>query len=444
MSADLLAEFGQTDSLAGKDGRKAYELSSNSRQDNEVLIAIVADAPEHGANSDEGDRLPGNTWHRENGGVNVLFDASIDQSDLDDDDFGDFEDAKQEIPQGQPMDLLDGTVSKEPSTGPNVQAQSLLGTKAPGDPPQSQSSESQNKDQELEWGAFSVATSKEKPKEISLHAFSGASNHEQVSTLDDTADVEEWEPFEYDEAETSVANTLAAQIPTHPGMAETSVKFNNSPRRFPSGETAATIPLKDERRPINIPPPAILLQLLPRVYENLVDVSRIHEPAQCCNAILQAYTVTSHIIAGRGLRWKRDNILSQNNKIGPAATGGKGGGMKLTAIDKTESLKEEREIADVVQAWQRHAHVFNPTVHKAGFRRPLMTLSGRTRLRPATGPGALTSPYACALCGLKREERVVETDINVDDLFGEFWVEYWGHRDCRDFWQKNRALLPQR
>ena len=444
MSADLLAEFGQTESSTGEAGRKAYELSSDSPQDKDVLIAIVPDDPEHAANPDKGDSLPGNIWRTDNGGADVLFDASVDQYDLDDD-FGDFEDAKQEVAQGQPMNLLDGTVSKEPSSGFTVQTQSLLDLRAPNDPLKlPPSSESQNRDHKFEWDAFSVAVSKERPKKVGLHVSTEASNNEQAFTMDETAEVEDWEPFEYGEAETSVQETHAVQIPAQPGMVEAMSNLNSSACRPPSGETAPAVLLKDERRPINIPPPAILLQILPRVFENLVDVSRTHEPARCCKAMLQAYTVTSHIIAGRGLRWKRDNILSQNNKIGPAAAGGKGGGMKLTAVDKTESLKEEREVADVVEAWERYAHVFNSMVHKAGFRRPLMTLSERTRLRPAKGSEVLTSQYACALCGLKREERVVETDINVDDLFEEFWVEYWGHRECKDFWQKNQALLPQR
>ncbi len=447
MSADLLAEFGQTEVLAGEDGRKAHELSSDSRQNTGALVALVPEAPEQPVNPEKGDSLPGNIRRTDDGGADILFDASVDQYDFDDD-FGDFEDAKQDMTQGQSTNLLDGTVSKELSKelsiGPAVQTQSLLDVNAPNDLLRSRSSQNQVRDHEFEWGAFSVAVSEESPKKVSLHTYREASNHEQAPGKDETAEVEEWQPFEHDEAETSVQNIDAAQISTQPSVAETMLRLNSSPHRLHPGEPASIIPLKDERRPTNIPPPAILLQLLPRVYEDLVDANRMHEPTQCCNAMLQAYTVTSHIIAGRGLRWKRDSLLSQSNKIGPAVTGGKGGGMKLAAIDKTESLKEEREVADVVQAWEKYAHVFNSTLHKAGFRRPLMTLSGRPRLRPAKGPEALTSRYSCALCGLKREERVIETDTNVDDLFGEFWVDYWGHRHCKEFWQKNRALLPQR
>ncbi len=49
-------------------------------------------------------------------------------------------------------------------------------------------------------------------------------------------------------------------------------------------------------------------------------------------------------------------------------------------------------------------------------------------------PGALTDKKACFLCGLKREERVIGVDGEVEDSFGEWWVEYWGHRGCVNWW----------
>lgn len=180
------------------------------------------------------------------------------------------------------------------------------------------------------------------------------------------------------------------------------------------------------------------------VFRNLDDTSHAGSQPQSGKTILQTHKVACYLITGRSLRWKRDSILSQNTRIGPAAPGGKTGGMKLTAIDKSESLKEEREVVDVVQAWERHAHFFNSTLHQAGLRRPLMTLSERLSARPIKGVGVLTSQYPCALCGLKRDDRVSEASINVNDSFGEFWIEHWGHRDCKDFWNKNQALLPHR
>lgn len=118
--------------------------------------------------------------------------------------------------------------------------------------------------------------------------------------------------------------------------------------------------------------------------------------------------------------------------------------MKLASIDKRESLKEEREVADVLQAWQTHAHSFNSTLYKACISRNLPALSAKPSLHLAKGPAVLTSPYACALCGLRREERITQVDVEVNDSFGEFWIENWGHLSCRDFWYQNEASLPQR
>lgn len=40
----------------------------------------------------------------------------------------------------------------------------------------------------------------------------------------------------------------------------------------------------------------------------------------------------------------------------------------------------------------------------------------------------------CIICGLKREECVGKVDFEVEDSFGEWWVEYWGYRVCKNFW----------
>jgi hypothetical protein len=58
--------------------------------------------------------------------------------------------------------------------------------------------------------------------------------------------------------------------------------------------------------------------------------------------------------------------------------------------------------------------------------------------------GAIKAPHACALCGLKRDERIPKIDENVEDSFGEWWTEHWGHTECRQFWEDNMGLLGQR
>lgn len=123
----------------------------------------------------------------------------------------------------------------------------------------------------------------------------------------------------------------------------------------------------NESPPTNIPPPSILLSL----FASLFDLPQsslfkpvANQPTSIKNRImsdpstidfLRGYlllaTVVAHILAGRKLRWKRDTLLSQAMKIGPAAAGGKGG-MKLTGVDKAETAREDREAADVVRIWK--------------------------------------------------------------------------------------------
>jgi hypothetical protein len=443
MSADLLAEFGQPEPCTDDNKKKVVSaLNVTLLLDNEVFVPNVSDAFSHVSLADKTEDRPENIWHRDGSGAEVLFDASTDQNGSDED-FGDFEDAEQELVQGQPVELIHDAASEETSSASVVRLQNLVDLEGYTDPPHSSKS-SEGQDHEGEWGEFSAAVLSEEPRQIGTEAPRGASNPGQAAPVDSIADKEEWDPFEDGPATTVTEHTYSARPPMFRRIEGTATSPMSQPQDLSSAERAPAVPPKDESRPANIPPPAILLQMLPKLFENLADSSSADGYMQSCNAVLQAYTVSSHIIAGRASRWKRDNILSQSTRIGPAAASRKGGGMKLASIDKTESLKEQREVADVVQTWGRHAHFFNSIVQNAGIRRPLMTLSEHLKPRPAKGTDVLISQYVCALCGLKRNERVPGTDINVDDSFGEYWIEHWGHRDCKDFWHRNQALLPQR
>ena len=56
--------------------------------------------------------------------------------------------------------------------------------------------------------------------------------------------------------------------------------------------------------------------------------------------------------------------------------------------------------------------------------------------------GGFTATHACALCGLKREERVSKVDVDVHDSFGEWWVgEMSMHLLCRNFWEEHKFQL---
>jgi len=241
--------------------------------------------------------------------------------------------------------------------------------------------------------------------------------------------------------------------------------------------------------PTNVPPPAILLSLFPPL---LTDIStaffqplssqpasarqRIYASAQTA-AYLRAYvalaTVCARVVAGRKARWKRDGALSQAMRIGPAAAGAKPG-MKIAAVDRAEAQREDREVADVLRAWRAAVGRLRAAVAE------LKKAAGRASdaeglLVPeirdvmpvksvGTQEGGVVGVRPCALCGLKREERVDKVDVDVFDGFGEWWVEdmnmHRGKRTlicacrisgsnssciaCRNFWLEHEEKLRQR
>ena len=202
--------------------------------------------------------------------------------------------------------------------------------------------------------------------------------------------------------------------------------------------------------PTNVPPPSILLSVavsdvqnvLPRI-KAVADMAgnKGLEFLQRCISNLHA---TARILAGRKLRWKRDKILSQSMSIGQA---GKQGGMKLTVVDKGESRREDQEAAELLKVWKQQVgplRSFLSTLYSG----PKVSLPGIADSMPVRvgqpADGAVQAPKACFLCGLKRDERVNNVDVNVEDSFGEWWVEHWGHLDCCQFWAEQKDSLPHR
>ena len=164
--------------------------------------------------------------------------------------------------------------------------------------------------------------------------------------------------------------------------------------------------------------------------------------------MLALATVAGRVIAGRKTRWKRDTILAQSMRIGPSASSG---GLKLTSIDKAEAAKEDREVADALKAWQMQVGRLKSAV--AEVKRVVGVEAGKIpELKDALAvrvakeiEGGLKGNRPCALCGLKREERVLRVDFEVEDSFGEWWVENASmHRDCRNFWEQHRESLRSR
>jgi hypothetical protein len=214
--------------------------------------------------------------------------------------------------------------------------------------------------------------------------------------------------------------------------------------------------------PTNIPPPAIILSLFPQLLD--LAETALFKPLGTQSAsikdrvlsdprsydFLRAYllltTVAARIIAGRKQRWHRDKFLSQSMSI--SAAGGKGG-MKLAGIDKSQAAREDREAADVLEVWAGNVGKLRNAVAAAngastkdkGQQLKVPELSSTMAVQ--TLRGAETAAKACFLCGLKREERIVRVDFDVEDSFHEWWVDHWGHRACRNFWIEHEAALRQ-
>lgn len=116
----------------------------------------------------------------------------------------------------------------------------------------------------------------------------------------------------------------------------------------------------------------------------------------------------------------------------------------MTAVNKGESVREEREAAETIMAWSRYVHKFNSIFTKAKFQHSSLKLTANMPVKTATGPGIIDAPNVCPICGLKRTERVVGVDTDITDIFNEFWIQHWGHKECLDFWTEYKALLGQR
>ncbi|RAH41452.1 uncharacterized protein BO95DRAFT_422782 [Aspergillus brunneoviolaceus CBS 621.78] len=240
---------------------------------------------------------------------------------------------------------------------------------------------------------------------------------------------------------TQHGSALSRTNPLH-----TTTSATNSGLKFavPSSTTTA-----DQVRPTNIPPPSVLLELFPQVLEQLrheatearKNMQHRDKVERAAWSIQITLRTAARVVAGRTLRWKRDKILSQSMRIGPA---GKPGGMKLSTVNKNEDVKEQQQAVDVLTMWRDRAALFNSIIQASGNRTVPIIQENVRAMTLGADRGALKASHACALCGLKRDERLPKLDENVEDSFGEWWTEHWGHTDCRQFWENNKTLLGQR
>ena len=114
--------------------------------------------------------------------------------------------------------------------------------------------------------------------------------------------------------------------------------------------------------------------------------------------------------------------------------------MKLTGVDKSEAAKEDREVLDAVRQWRSVVGKLRSAVSGANIK-------ATTKLPPIPKitEGGIVAPHACALCGLRREERVSKVDEGVDDSFGEWWVQGMNmHLLCKNFWDSHSEQMRSR
>jgi hypothetical protein len=214
--------------------------------------------------------------------------------------------------------------------------------------------------------------------------------------------------------------------------------------------------------PTNIPPPAILLSLMPQLL-NLASASLLKPlltlPSSSAAyqhvvsspntlAFLRAYlmlaTVAARLVAGRKQRWHRDKLLSQAMSISAAPSSSGGRGMKLATVDRSQSAREDSEAGEVVAAWKANVGRLRAVVAAVNAAQGAsLRVPDVGSLAVSTAKGVPTAPRACVVCGLKRDERVARVDVEVEDSFGEWWVEFWGHRECRNFWVEHEKELRQ-
>ncbi|KAF2159532.1 hypothetical protein M409DRAFT_60744 [Zasmidium cellare ATCC 36951] len=384
----------------------------------------------------------------------VLFDAENLSEHDDDDDFGDFENSTSPVvavvPPSEP-------VAKQAS--PTMPSMDLLGL-------------DDNLKPITQIGR-SRSDSLRKANEIL--GPTKTSNHSRTSSL---IDDNPWDDFETQPStEPSVTNTAKPEAEDDAwDDFETAEPVSNALPVVASQTTSVSVPSLHSRAtsesalpPTNIPPPAILLSVFPSIFLPAQDalfqpLSRLDHsqrqellahPAthQFLRSYLETSLVLARIIAGRKLRWKRDQILSQSMRIGQAGASGKSG-MKLTGVDKGEATKEEQEAQEALRLWRAQSGKLRGAVTtassasagKASKLPPMPEISDQMPVRTLKAvEGGFTAPHACALCGLKREERVAKVDIDVDDSFGEWWVQGVDmHLACRNWWEEHKAKLKSR
>lgn len=436
MSADLFAEFG-LDSTSTQSSNIPRQQTAHAQTSSLIPDLDTWEDADFGDFTSPAPSVPsiGQQTRQPQYDDNVLFDATLETaSNAESNDWGEFETAEPSLAQQQP-------------TGP---------VHAPG------RVQGQSKSSDLLSGNFDLLSIEEKKppsKPQARKAVAKKSPLPQSKVSIKPPEPPEDDPFEdwgdFDDGPPSAS--ISASLASQPRKLEITAgrTLKKQPPAQPASQTFSKVGQESvpasQVRPTNIPPPSVLLGLFPQVLDQLrheaTQARKNAQQKEALEAAASAITCTlktaARVIAGRTHRWKRDAILSQSMRIGPARSG-KAGGMKLSSVNKNEDIKEQQEAVDVITIWRDRAALFNSVVQTSG-KRPVPVIPENVRVITASaGQGALKASHACALCGLKRDERLPKVDDGVEDSFGEWWTEHWGHTDCNEFWQGNMRLLSQR
>ncbi|TGJ84534.1 hypothetical protein E0Z10_g4217 [Xylaria hypoxylon] len=398
---------------------------------------------------------------------NVLFDADDFEGDQDvegsDDDFGEFETVAP--PTQLPSDLISSAISMPSSSTSTVKKASelLLDLDINESTPNSTQTTQTN---------FSQVHPKihkqelDKPKSFSesgddWNSFSDMPKQPVMSptkTVDST-----WDWDEVDPPKTTKLGKSRTKTPTPPSNDDTTNNDDTSWDWDPVDMKTETVVEIEEAAlpPINIPPPSILLSVFAQLFDEANEY--LYKPVSAqsqrikdrvlsdpkvydfLRGYLSLAVVAARIIAGRRMRWHRDKFLSQSMSISTAGSKG----MKLAGVDKTQTTREDREVADLVSHWKGQVGRLRSAVASANSTKT----SGREQLnipeitntmQVQTARDVPTAPKSCVICGLKRNERLSKVDHEVEDSFGEWWVEHWGHVICKRFWLQHENTLRQR
>ncbi|KAI1128515.1 hypothetical protein F5Y10DRAFT_240259 [Nemania abortiva] len=413
---------------------------------------------------------------------NVLFDADDFEADQDgegsDDDFGDFETVPP--PPQPPSDLLSDTLFmpssnahttkkasellldlniNEPTPRPSqttqtnlIQPQATVQKKEPSRPklhseiaqPRNTPTDRISQTLEDDWDSFS-----DWPKEPTKSG---------IKASESTWDWDSVEPPKPTEVRPPIKETSTSQ------SNETTIHNEDAAWHWDPVDTKTDNIAETEDSalpPINIPPPSILLSAFPQLFDQASEY--LYKPVSgqsqsikdrvlsdtkthdFLRGFLSLAVVAARIIAGRRMRWHRDKFLSQSMSI--SAAGSKG--MKLAGVDKTQTAREDREAADVVSNWKGQVGRLRSIVASANSAKKnggkLLKIPEITdAMQVQTAKDVPMAPKACVICGLKRNERLAKVDYEVEDSFGEWWVEHWGHVACKRFWLQHENTLRQR